>query len=80
MYNTGMSGAGVYAVAGNYNFDMTDVLVEGNVAQTDGGGLLVITDHESFSISRCTFQYNEALSGTIMNNSRTASSRNGSIV
>ena len=63
--NTGMSGAGIYAVAGNYDFSMTDVIVEGNVAEAEGGGMLIITDHESFSITRCNFQYNEALTGTI---------------
>jgi hypothetical protein len=61
--NTAWNGGGIYAVAGNNYFDLTSVLFEGNVAFTDGGGMLVITDHDAVFIHLCSFRYNEALSG-----------------
>lgn len=58
-----MNGGALYLVAGNYYFEITSVIFEGNEASADGGGILVITDHFSFLVHLCTFINNEAVTG-----------------
>lgn len=63
--NQAWNGGGLYAVAGNYYFDITDVLFDTNTALADGGAMLVITDHIALNIHQCSFIANEAESGKL---------------